>query len=640
MAEINVLDKIVYNRIAAGEVVERPFSVVKELLENSIDAGADEIEINIVNGGKDCVKISDNGSGIDKTEIKKAFLAHATSKIKNPEDLDRIMTLGFRGEALASIGAVAKVKIVTKTESEEIGSSITCEGGVIGEAQEAPSMRGTTVTVDNLFYNTPARQKFLKAAKSEETDITNIISRLILANPDIAFKYSADGKLILQSYGGGLEEALVAVYGFKTVNDCFLIETEKNGLKISGYIGKHYFTKPNRTYETLILNGRYIQNVTVQSAIQNAYGSYLMKRQYPFYVLNINISPDFVDVNVHPNKTEVRFQDNQVVYGSVYSVISKVLDGSSQALEIIKSSVSPVSTMKNGVSDKKTDTPFPEITEKPAEIKIGSEEKKANLNNAGNYFGSEKPYPKDSFALNRKLQLNDVAEELPVKNTSAEDIFAENKRYIEEMEKKAEEKRSSEQEKIDIDASIRVVGQVLTTYLILEKGTDLYFIDQHAAHERLLYDKFYAAYVNKQISVQPLLLPYVFTVNESETEFLISKFDYLRGIGIEIDEFGNNTFQVSSVPLDLIDLDLKAFFDDLLSDMSLRKTDVPDIINSGLMQKACKSAIKSGNVLSEEEINKLLKAINNNFGLKCPHGRPIAVKITRTEIDKWFKRIL
>ena len=307
MAKINILDKKIYNRIAAGEVVERPYSVIKELIENAIDAGATDIDVTIEDGGKRLMRVSDNGCGISREDLPKAFLPHATSKISAVEDLDKILTLGFRGEALASIGSVSKATILSKTKDDEMGNIIVCEGGVIGDADVYPSDTGTTVSVENLFFNTPARAKFLKASKSEETDITNIITRLILSHPDIAFKYTSDGKVMLQSFGGGLDEAIIEIYGYNTITDCIPIETEKNGIKISGFIGKNYFTKPNRTYQTVILNGRYVVNNTIQSSMHNAYAAYLMKRQYPFYVLKIDMSPETVDVNVHPNKTDVRF---------------------------------------------------------------------------------------------------------------------------------------------------------------------------------------------------------------------------------------------------------------------------------------------------------------------------------------------
>ena len=335
MAKINLLSSKIYNRIAAGEVVERPASVVKELVENSLDAGATSISIEIENGGISSIKITDNGCGIEKSELKKALMPHATSKISSLKDLDNISSLGFRGEALASIASVSKITIVSKIDETELGASIYSEGGTFSEPIDCGAIKGTEITVNNLFYNTPVREKFLKTARSEESEISSMVSKFILGNTSVAFKYTADGKIVYQSYGDGFESALICIYGPQILSDCFYIDTEKNGIKIKGYLGKHHFTKGNRTYQTVFLNGRYINNQTISSAVNNAYSSYLMKRQYPFYVLSLSVPTEIVDVNVHPNKLDVRFANNQIIYGSVYSVVSKVLDGTSEVLNIV-----------------------------------------------------------------------------------------------------------------------------------------------------------------------------------------------------------------------------------------------------------------------------------------------------------------
>ena len=625
MKRINVLDKSVYNRIAAGEVVERPFSVVKELVENSIDAGAEEISIVIEDGGKKLIRVSDNGSGIHKDDLKKVFLPHATSKIMEAEDLDKIITLGFRGEALASISAISKTTVAAKTEGVEMGYEITCEGGEIGEIEVSPVEKGTVVTVDDLFYNTPARAKFLKPSKNEEADITNILTRLMLANPQIAFKYIADGRTVLQTYGGGLDEAIIEIYGYDTIADCIKIETEKNGIYISGYIGHYYFTKPNRTYQTVILNGRYIVNNTVSSAIHNAYANYLMKRKYPFYVLNIEMLPETVDVNVHPNKTDVRFIDNQVVYGTLFSVISNVLDGAPQALDIVKSNT----YMQVDPSNKP-------IVKKPI---VNADEIKT--------ISCERPFV-SSFPQAQKQSFsfadieNDISKGDDKKDgkSAIDDIFAENKKYIEELEAEKSEVLAK-QEALNIEADFRLVGQVLSTYLVLEKGDDVYFIDQHAAHERLLYDKFLLECKTGSVADQPMIIPHLVYTNEKESEFLLSKFQDFRNMGIDIVEYEDNVFAVYAVPLTLWDIDLKKFFDDVLSDINqLKSIELTDLLREKLSQKACKAAIKAGKILSQDEIDCLLSMLKNDVALRCPHGRPITVKISRMEIDKWFKRIV
>lgn len=644
MAKINILDKKIYNRIAAGEVVERPYSVIKELIENAIDAGATDIDVTIEDGGKRLMRVSDNGCGISREDLPKAFLPHATSKISAVEDLDKILTLGFRGEALASIGSVSKATILSKTKDDEMGNIIVCEGGVIGDADVYPSDTGTTVSVENLFFNTPARAKFLKASKSEETDITNIITRLILSHPDIAFKYTSDGKVMLQSFGGGLDEAIIEIYGYNTITDCIPIETEKNGIKISGFIGKSYFTKPNRTYQTVILNGRYVVNNTIQSSMHNAYAAYLMKRQYPFYVLKIDMSPETVDVNVHPNKTDVRFIDNQVIYSTLYSVVTKVLDGSAAALEIVKpNNYVPIDEGSRPIIPQKPITPN-EIGEAHCDRPFvsGFNEELLDQTIWGRYNKSKSAEKEGEFEKTFGVADSHDDEPRELGGNKIDDIFAENKKYIAEMEAKkaAEEAEKARQEELKVEPEFKVIGQVLATYLILEKENDIYFIDQHAAHERLLYDKFIEEYKSGNVAEQTMLVPYIFRVNESESEFIIGKFPELRKAGFDISEYDVNEFAVYSVPVLLFDMDLKSFFDDLLSDISFKKETMPELIHDKIAMKACKAAIKSGKILSEDEIDALLKAMKYNTALRCPHGRPVTVKISRTEIDKWFKRIV
>lgn len=621
MAHINILDSYVYNRIAAGEVVERPFSVVKELVENSIDAGADNITVEIIDGGVTSIKVMDNGEGIEKSQLKSAVLPHATSKIKTVEDLDDILTLGFRGEALASIVSVAKVKISSKPANQEFGAEINAEGGVIGDTIDSAIKNGTEITVNNLFFNTPARQKFLKSFKGEENDVTNLLSRFILGNPEISFKYVSNGKVIYQSFGDGIESAMLSIYGTGVLNDCFFIDTEKNGIKVKGYIGKHHYTKPNRTYQSIFLNGRYIINSTISSAISNAYGAYLMKRQYPFYVLDITVPAETVDVNVHPNKTDVRFSNNQVIYGTLYSIISKVLDGSSEAVSIIK--------------------------EKTEKSQIFTNE---NYNDYERSYSEIKPLKKEYFVLNdisvdqknkAQTSFTQIESKIEENQKPCVDIFAENKKFIEELYSQKNNNAIQNKEIIDSFTELKFLAQALSTYLIFEDGKDLYFIDQHAAHERILFDEYIEKVNSSNISIQPLLVPYVFSVNVQENEFLNEKMPYFIELGFEIEQFGYNTFKISAIPTNIVDIDIKKFIDDVLSDMNLLRTEnIPTILRERVASKACRAAIKSGDKLDDKDIKTLITLMKGNLGLKCPHGRPVAVKITRLEIDKWFKRIV
>ena len=535
MSKINILSSKIYNRIAAGEVVERPASVVKELVENSIDAGATSVIIEIERGGIASIRITDNGSGIEKSELKKAVMPHATSKISSVKDLDNITSLGFRGEALASIASVSKLSIVSCPKNQETGAKLYTEGGENVEISDYPSALGTEISVNNLFFNTPAREKFLKTDKSEEGEITSIVSKFILGNPSVAFKYLANGKIVYQSYGDGEESAFISVYGAGAIKDCFYIDTEKNGIKIKGYIGKHYFTKPNRTYQSVFLNGRYIVNSTVSAAVMNAYSAYLMKRQYPFYTLSLTMPTDVIDVNVHPNKIDVRFSNNQIVYGAVYSAVSKVLDGTSEALNI----VSGVKSQNNNINTNET----------PVNYATHNAPEKRNY---GTYSGFDKIVFNDSG----KKSVSDLPIDEIKNETAATDIFAENKAYLEKLEREKQGlnadnkatdnftfpfdvKEQPRQAEIKIDRELKYIGQVLNTFLIFDDGQDIYFIDQHAAHERILFDKFNERIKNNSIDTQILLVPYVFDVSNREYDFLIDKLGLLNSMGIEIAEFGD-----------------------------------------------------------------------------------------------------
>ena len=620
MSKINILSSKIYNRISAGEVVERPSSVVKELVENSIDSGANSIVVEIIDGGITSIKVIDDGSGIEKSQIKNAILPHATSKIATIDDLYNIKSLGFRGEALASIVSVSKFTIVSRTEDCELGVKLYSEGGEDVSVVEIGADKGTEVVVDNLFFNTPAREKFLKSSRSEEGDITALVLRLILSNPNIAFKYVADGKIVYQSFGDGLESAFVAVYGLNVLRECIPIDAEKNGIKISGFIGKHHFVKSNRSHQSIFLNGRYIVNQTISSAIGNAYASYLMKRQYPFYVLNIEVPTETVDVNVHPNKLDVRFLNNQIIYSAVYGVVSKVLDGSSEVVNIVSETAIEKSQLRASEIDKE----------------YGTHNRQKALKNEGYTF--DKLNFCDSKGAAKSLEYD----EQKFDDNKVVDIFAENKAYIEKLEKeKVLAKESLGQEEIKIDKPLNYVGQALNTFLIFDDGDDLIIIDQHAAHERIMFDRLKNSFISKEMVVQPLIIPFILDVDAVEYEFIVSKLDFFKDLGFDIEEFGINTLKISSVPLILESLNIDRFFSLVFSDLNLLKSlDITDILFDKIAQKACKSAIKAGDKLTEEETKAILTEIKSNFGLKCPHGRPIAVKVSRLEIDKWFKRIV
>ncbi len=680
MAKINVLPSAIFNRIAAGEVVERPASVVKELIDNCIDARATQISIKITAGGKSSIVVTDDGMGIEKEDLRTALLPHATSKIFCLEDLDDIETLGFRGEALASIASVSRIKIVSKPKEQKMGACISAEGGVIGEYYDCSAVDGTEVTVNNLFYNTPAREKFLKRDKTEESEITNIVTRMILGNPDISFSYYVDGVLTLQSYGEGLESAMVSVYGLSILKDCHYLNYDFNGIHIEGYVGRANFSKTTKNFQTVFINKRYIVNGTITAAMNNVYAVYMMKRRYPFYVLNLTIPTEVIDCNVNPSKTDVRILDNSIVYVALYTEISKILYESRSAYNI--TSNDPDHNKFDENSDKphlhlnfntrpySDRSPLKKFTIEPQPkpnfpVDTRSKEEKANDKNFTYSALMQKMKKEGTTSLefeDGKLvydRRNDA--ELYPKS----DIFAENKAFIEELEKKKADSDNIQgildrdfkdkpfeqpilkysevfvQPKYDVGKNYNYIGQILNTYIIVEDGVDVFLIDQHAAHERILFDKFQVQVMEKNIETQPLLLPYIFTVNSNEIDFIIDNIKIMQEMGIDISEFGGNSFKVSAIPVCLSEMNIKNFFDDLLADLvNMKSITLASLMKDKIAQKACKAAIKAGDKLSEGDMQSLMTMLEYDLGLKCPHGRPIAVRITKTEIEKWFKRIV
>ncbi len=691
MAKINILPSKVYNRIAAGEVVDRPSSVVKELVENAIDAGATEIEIYIEDGGKSLIRVVDNGCGIERDDLQSAFLPHATSKISQAQDLESITTLGFRGEAVASISAVSRMTITSMVEGGNC-YRLTCDGGELGLIMETTGEKGTDVRVENLFYHTPVRLGFLKSNKVEETEITTYVSRFILNRADIAFTYYVNDKKVLQSFGGGDEEAMACVYGASALAECYVIDAVKHGVRIRGYIGSPNFYKANKSCQSIFLNGRFITNATITAALSNAYSSYLMKRQYPFYVLHIDMPTEIVDVNVHPNKADVRFADNQIVYGCIYSVISAVLDGQSKAVEyVVRPPKASIYTEQEAVtSTPQSVTPECEAKKTPlADLAFSYEEAKQEVEENTPLFGAKPRFPeydeeKDEFvnlAVEEKPKLTyeekrdqhiarmkkfgenfpglhyihpdfvfseeknvPPAEEPPVEEAPKEepkqitandgDWFAENKRYLDALEGKPK------QEQIEVENFI-YAGKLFNTYLLYEHGKDVYIVDQHAAHERLIFDRLKAQIETRTVVRQPTFVPFVMQLTEFESAFIRDHLTYLDEIGFTIREPRERLFEISEVPMDLQRIDLKRFMHALLAEINgYRGIRLEHIIRDKMASEACKAAVKGGMDLTREEIDKLLILMEGNMGLRCPHGRPIVVKMSKTQIEKMFKRIV
>lgn len=650
MGKINVLDKSIFNLIAAGEVVEKPASVVKELVENSIDAGATQISIDIQNGGIGRIRVTDNGCGIEKDDLTKAFLPHATSKIKTANDLYKIGTLGFRGEALSSISAVSKVTMMSKTKDGD-GNKIIIEGGEVKEISPVGCMDGTSTTVSDLFYNIPARAKYLRKERQEESDITNYVARLILANPKIAFKYTANDKVVYKSSGTGLYDAMYTIYGKMIVDNITEFDYSDDTYHIFGYIGNPTFSKPNRTYQTFIVNGRYVNSPSLSAAIFKSYENFIMKGMFPFFVLNIEVPLDKVDVNVHPSKLEVKFEDNNHIFGIMYSAISTKLydihainavgfserdlkeDTSPKMVAILPanegSSFRPV-VVDLPAQDVRKDTESTTTEGKNNDENDANEIKEVNLSSDTMF--------RENLQTISKLLVSDSPETKVANNdlayTLAEQLTMKQREVMPKVE-------NTPALSLDID-DYRIVGTLFNTFIIVEQKDLMYIIDQHAAHERLLYDKFTAEYNRSIISTQPLLIPYVLDVNPQEKLFLMENTNELKKLGFDIEPFGENTFKINSVPNTLKNINIQGFFNDVLSGVANRfVVKKIDIMHDYLAKCACRAAVKANDILFDEEIKVLLTNISGkNQVLLCPHGRPIILKVTKTDIEKWFKRLV
>lgn len=662
MSKINILDKSVFNKIAAGEVVEKPASVVKELLDNAIDAGATKITVNVLEGGIKNITITDNGSGIEPDDFVKVFVPHATSKIKTSEDLEKIGTLGFRGEALASIASVSKVELTSKIANETYGRRCVVTGGKLSEIVEIGSDTGTTISVSELFYNVPARAKFLRKPKTEMSDITNLVERYILCNPKISFVYIADGKTIIQSMGTNLFDAIYVVYGKQATESIVFVDVENQNSKIrvSGYIGLPTFTKPNRTYQTLSVNGRYINSPLVSTCVANAYEHFLMKGQFPFYVLNLSIPHEKLDVNVHPNKMEVRFGNSNEIYGNVFGAVTKALYNC-EKITTVTDTVLNFDKVSSGISfsNSQTENEAPKTVELFSKNNSGSTEKINDIKNIN--YKSEKPdnlttstlesvvknsareFAKTQKFLNANYQAKSfesgiLSENLsPIKNKIA---IKEQEQYM--LKNASENSTNSKTKEFFNNSDIKFVGEIFATYLIVEKQDKVYFIDQHAGHERLLFDRLVKEVDNQNVTKQSLLVPYSITVNRQEFEFLDENLDKLKKLGFDIEQFGNSTYNVHSMPAILSGLDLNEFFNGILKDLSVFKNiKQSDLILQKLMQHSCKCAVRAGKILSSGEVNSLITQLKDeNTQLQCPHGRPVIVELSKKDIEKWFKRIV
>ncbi|MDO5340073.1 MAG: DNA mismatch repair endonuclease MutL [Eubacteriales bacterium] len=645
---ITLLDQNTINKIAAGEVVERPSSVVKELVENAIDAGATAITVEIKEGGISFIRVTDNGSGINKDEIEIAFKRHATSKIKSIEDLMAVSSLGFRGEALASIAAVSQVELITKTANSISGVRYTIEGGVPGEVAEIGAPEGTTFIVRNLFYNTPVRRKFLKTATTEGGYIGSLVEYLALSHPDISFRFISNNQNKLHTSGNmNLKDIIYNVYGRDITNNLYEISGKSQDIEASGFIGKPMIVRGNRTYENYYINGRYIKSSIITKAIEDAYKGFIMPHNYPFSAIHFKINPAIIDVNVHPTKMELRFSNNEYIYNFVYDTCLKALNSKELIAEV---------SVPDPVAVKMQEAPV--VRNVMPDIRL-PEKNMAGKTQLQRQETAKEEQPQSGMVnqavtsplrteVRPEIKMENKPERLPepFEIKRSEQMVKEDKARYEAVAKSEPPKQMNLFENKLLDESsrnkYRIIGQLFDTYWLIEFEDKFYMMDQHAAHEKVLYERTMNKLHNKTIGTQMILPPIVLSLNMHEEEIYKANQDIFKRLGYEIEEFGGNEYKVTGIPAGLPKMDYKQLLIDVLDGLSEESANRdPDIITEKVASMSCKAAVKGNNRLSFNEafelMDELMKAENP---YNCPHGRPTLIMMSKYEIEKKFKRIV
>ena len=631
MKKIAVLDQNTIDKIAAGEVVERPASVVKELVENAVDAGSTAITVEIKDGGISFIRVTDNGGGIPKEQVPLAFLRHATSKIERVEDLLQISSLGFRGEALSSISAVSQMEVITKTQEALTGVRYIIEGGQEKALEEIGAPCGTTMLVRNLFYNTPARGKFLKTAMTEAGYVSSYMEQLALSHQDISFKYMVNGQTRLHTSGNSnLKDVIYGIYGRDITRELVPIQFEAPGIEISGFIGKPVIARGNRNFENYYINGRYVKSKLLMKAIEEAYKPYMMQHKYPFVCLHYTIDGEAIDVNVHPTKMEVRFQNQSAVYNATYDAIQEALAG--------KELIPEVELEKKEKDLKKQKITAPE----PFETVYKQQQ---SVKQSASYVKEEPlAYVPKPVGL-RPATGNSAAPQVSSIDSAAKSMV-----QSEIKEQRTMPEESPKQMELFEDVLLspkarlrhRIIGQLFDTYWLVEYDDKFYIIDQHAAHEKVLYEKLLKEYANKEVLSQMISPAQVISLNLQEDALMKANMEAFREFGFEISEFGGREYSIHAVPVDLYGSSVQEFFVEILDSLENEHTKQPlELITGKLATAACKAAVKGNNTLSLKEADQLIEQL---LGLEnpyhCPHGRPTIVSMTKYELEKKFKRIV
>ena len=664
MPQIQVLDQITIDKIAAGEVIERPASIVKELVENSIDAKAASVTVEIQDGGISLIRVTDNGSGIEREDIRNAFLRHSTSKIRKVEDLAHIASLGFRGEALSSISAVTRTELITKTKEDTFGTRYVIEGGVEQSLEDAGAPDGTTFLVRQLFYNVPARRKFLKTPMTEAGHVQDLLMRLALSHPEVAFTFINNGQTKMRTSGNGkLKDVIYSIYGREAAANLIELDYSMDGLVMKGYLGKPVITRGNRNFENYFVNGRYVKNAMLSKAIEDAYKDFLMQHKFPFVVIHFQVDGEKIDVNVHPTKMEMRFQRQQDVYNIVYEGVHRTL----LEPELIPQVEAPAPKV---ISQPKSESPFllkPKTAPQPMEKK--PEEKEEPHDEA--YF--MKKMKERVLSYHQRNSSAEVAKKEQIFRPQAQaerikDALARAKEVEKQPQKQAEEQPELIREtpvyetkpvteekaeqlnlfeehllKREKKAEYKLIGQVFETYWLVEFENSLYIIDQHAAHERVLYERTLKEMKNRAFTAQYLSPPIILSLSMQEAQVLNENMDRFTRIGFEIEPFGGEEYAVRAIPDNLFGIAKKELLLEMLDDLTdgISTSMTPELIDEKVASMSCKAAVKGNNRLSAQEADALigeLLLLENPY--HCPHGRPTIIAMTQRELEKKFKRIV
>ncbi len=636
MARINVLPKEIYQLIAAGEVVERPSSVVKEMIENSLDAGAKNITLEIKNGGSTYIRITDDGCGIERDDVRKVFISHATSKISKKDDLNSIATLGFRGEAMASISAVSKVELLTKAENEEIGTRYEIAGGEELEFDDAGCPNGTTIVVRDIFFNTPARMKFLKKDVTEGNQVAGIVDRMAISHPEISFRFIRDGKQVLITSGNGdLKSTVYSVLGKEMSDSLMSVDYSFNDMRITGFVSKPTASRKSRAGQYFYINNRIVKSKTAMAALEQAYKNTIMVGRFPACVLNIELNPAQVDVNVHPAKTEVRFANEKPIFDLVYYAVKTAIENDRTVKEvefkenpIYRQEPKNVYQNNDNKSFQAKFDFFKKKDEPPSQQVIKTKPRE-------NFWQVEAPKPEYKIARDEKPKARvdiNIEYEEPEEISTAKSEDAPKERDIEKVV------ITDEKDNENIIPNFKLIGEAFKTYLIVEIENELYFIDKHAAHERMNFERFKA---QATVETQMLLAPVVVNLTKDEFIAISENVELIKKCGFELEEFGESQIIVRAIP-SLVDGDsVKDLMLEIAQKLLEHKTDIlPDKIDWIYHSASCRGAVKAGDYTSRQEqemfVKKLLSMPNIRF---CPHGRPVFIKMSKYDIEKQFGRV-